>query len=207
MRKTDVFAAGGRLLRGACVTRVSCWWPYSRKQSCWRRANFFRCGSFIYAGYSPGESANVCVCVFVHWREVRAYVCVWSEWVVEQKKKTCLSRSSVLSMDLSFSRHDLKKKHPPHQTQMASPDWCMTCSLQTPGETVLIGAEMLFCYCCFNIRVTLFVHEWEWASCQPQCPLSQFHCPCCDHMGAPWHLSTLFGTKRNQQSTVTNSTT
>lgn len=71
------------------------------------------------------------------------------------------------------------------------------CSLLTPGETVLICAATAFCYC-FNFMITFIVYEWEWASCQPQCPLSQFHCPCCGHMGASWHLSTLFGTSRTK---------
>lgn len=71
------------------------------------------------------------------------------------------------------------------------------CSLLSPGETVLICAEILFCYC-FNFIITIIVYEWEWASCQPQCPLSQFHCPRCDHMGALWHLSTLFRMNRTR---------
>lgn len=47
-----------------------------------------------------------------------------------------------------------------------------------------------FCYC-FNFIINI-VYVWQWASCQPQCPPSQFHCPLCNHMGALQHFSTLF---------------
>lgn len=62
------------------------------------------------------------------------------------------------------------------------------CHLERP---VLICAEITFCYC-FNFIINIIVYVWQWASCQPQCPPSQFHCPLCNHMGALRHFSTLF---------------
>lgn len=101
-------AADGRSRRKSMCDRVSCWWLNSCKRSRWRGANSLAV-SLLFMLAIPCVNANMCVfvCVFVHWREVY-HLC---EWLVEQKKKTCLSRSSILSMDLTVARHDLKKNN------------------------------------------------------------------------------------------------
>lgn len=136
-------------------------------------SEFSRCVSFIYAGYSLCENANVCACVCFY---IGVRCIVWPEWLVEQQK-TCLSRRSKLSMDLTVARHDVEKK----PQNKGCPNWCMTCVAFRHRERLSWCVQRRrFCYR-FNFVTTFIVHEWEWASCQPQCPLSQFHCPRCDH--------------------------
>lgn len=116
--------------------RVSCWRLNSRKQSCWQGANS-RCVFYLCWLFPVRECNCVYVCVYLY-IGVRCFI--WPEWLVEQK--TCLSRRSKLSMDSTVARHDMRKKKD-NPKNKGSSNWCMTCSLQTPGETVLICEDVV----------------------------------------------------------------
>lgn len=175
MRKT-FFAADGRLQFKACVTvsAVDGWTVANRaadREQILSLCLFYLCWLFLC------ENVCVCVCVCLY---------IGVRWVVSHK--TCLSRRSKMSMDLTVARPTWKKQKP-----RGSPNWCMTC-------VAFRRRERLSWFVQRRRFVTVLILWWHLLSMNGnELPAShsahsQFHCPCCDHMGASWHLSTLFGT-------------
>lgn len=83
---------------------------------------FSSCVSFIYAGYSLCENANVFLFVCTLMWGISC-VCVWPEWIVEQKR-VWVGLSWVRTWQLSDK--EMKKNNNP-KTKKGSPNWCMTC--------------------------------------------------------------------------------
>lgn len=99
---------------------------------------------------------------------------VWGEWTVENVSRFKMRRTWQIKSD----------------TTLKNITGNMTCVAFCQLES-LFWFVWTFCYC-FNFIINIIVYVWQWASCQPQCPPSQFHCPLCNHMGALQHFSTLF---------------
>lgn len=118
---------------------------------------------------------GLCICSYACWAVSMSRVLyVWGDWV---------------EVDLG-SEMDMTEEVG-HYPWNRSPVWFMTCVAFCLLENLSWFVQSKHCYC-FNFIIIIIVYVWQWASCQPQCPPSQFHCPLCSHMGALQHFSTLF---------------
>lgn len=132
--------------------------------------------TFLYVGYSLCAYVFMFVCM-LSCECVLCVVCV--KWVNRWRR-----------VDLG-SEMDLTEKvrhYPKNQT----PNWYMTCVAFCRLESLSWFVQRNHSVTVLILFYTINVNVWQWASCQPQCPPSQFHCPICSHMGALQHFSTLF---------------